>query len=256
MIKPLKNIGIVGCGWLGIRLAQHLTANNRIYTTTTSEEKAETLTALNFTPSVINFDQAEDIQKNEEWKNLDCIIITVPFPRSKEEKFLERRCQQINSFLKGYQNQLFMMSTIGIYLTSEGIVSEKNIDQKSLNTKILTVENSIKTEFPQLNILRLAGLMGDDRYLSKYKISEPNQLANHIHYEDVIFIIEKMIHLEMNNKCYNLVAPEHPTKQQILDYQTQKRYSENVSGYGKKIISELLPSELNYAYKHPNPIYF
>ncbi|MDZ7614084.1 MAG: hypothetical protein U5K51_10640 [Flavobacteriaceae bacterium] len=40
-MKELKNIGILGCGWLGQKLARHFNAlGHMVYTTNTSIEKS------------------------------------------------------------------------------------------------------------------------------------------------------------------------------------------------------------------------
>jgi Trk K+ transport system NAD-binding subunit len=51
----MKNIGIIGCGWLGLHLAEHLSGFYQIYTTTRSEGKKEQLSSKGFEVSVIDF---------------------------------------------------------------------------------------------------------------------------------------------------------------------------------------------------------
>jgi hypothetical protein len=249
----MKKIGIIGCGWLGIRLAKHLAPNYQIFVTTTSQEKANELSKLGFEISVANFDEIKNQKLNEVWLKLDSIIITVPFPKSGNTDVLKNRFQNISNFINGFEGQLFLMSSIGIYPQFDQVISETNLDESLLNPTIFGIEHLMKQNFPEINILRLAGLMGDDRYLSKYKISEPQQIVNHIHFEDIAHILEKMISDNSTKKTYNLVAPLHPTKQQVIDFQTKNLETKIDESFGRKIASEFVESELNYQFLHSDP---
>lgn len=256
MKKSTKKVGIIGCGWLGIRLAKHLMAQYQVFTTTTSEGKKIDLERLGIPTWAINFDFDKSLKLNENWLDLDAIIITVPFSKSHDVEQLKERFKTLSKFIQGFQKQVFLMSSVGIYPQINQKITETNLDESQLNPTILAVENLMKEQFPQINILRLGGLMGDDRYISKYKISEPNQIVNHIHFDDIVNIIEKMIDENWNTKKYNLVAPLHPTKQEVIDYQTQKVETKIQETYGREISSALLINDLKYQFHHPDPTKF
>ena len=76
---------------------------------------------------------------------------------------------------------------------------------------------------------------------------------NHIHFEDISRIVEKMIHENLQSKTYNLVAPLHPTKQQVVDFQTKNSETESGESLGRKIVSEHLENDLKYEFLHPDP---
>ena len=95
--------------------------------------------------------------------------------------------------------------------------------------------------------------MGGSRVFSNYKITATNQVVNHVHFEDICLILEKMISENIKSKTYNVVAPLHPTKQEVIDYQKGKNQTSNIQGYGRKITSDLLQKELKYEYLHMDP---
>lgn len=249
----MKKIGIIGCGWLGFRMAKYFASKNEIYATTTSDDKVKMLSDLGFQTFKIDFDADEFLKPNEIWKNLDVIIITIPFSKSADFEVLKKRFENLSSFLKGFDKQIFLMSSIGIYPQIEQEITENNLDESLLNLNIFAIENLMKQNFPQINILRLGGLMGDDRYLSKYRIKEPQQIVNHIHFEDISRIVEKISNENLQSKTYNLVAPLHPTKQQVLDFQTKNIETEIEGNFGRKIIPEYLENDLKYEFLHPDP---
>ncbi|WP_300671589.1 epimerase [Soonwooa sp.] len=248
----MRKIGIIGCGWLGFRMAKYFVPTNEIFATTTSDDKMKMLSEHGFQTFKIDFDADEYLKPNEIWKNFDVIFITIPFSKSADFEVLKKRFENLNSFIKGFEKQIFLMSSIGIYPQIKQEITENNLDENLLNPNIFGIENLMKKNFPQINILRLGGLMGDDRYLSKYKIKEPQQIVNHIHFEDISRIVEKMINKNSQSKTYNLVAPLHPTKQQVLDFQTKNIETEIEEIFGRKIISTHLENDLKYEFLHPD----
>ena len=119
------------------------------------------------------------------------------------------------------------------------------------------VENMIKKSFPQANILRLGGLMGDNRQLKNYKISNPEQAVNHIHYYDVCRIIETIINNHISSETFNVVAPQHPTKAEVIGIQN-KQVNKHISETTQQriISSEKSEKLLNFVYEKPDPRLF
>jgi nucleoside-diphosphate-sugar epimerase len=255
-------IGIIGCGWLGIRLAKYLSKKHDIYTTTTLESKKEKLIESGFKSLVIKFFDDKILEKSEiveKFLELDIIIITVPFSKSTKIHLLQNRFDNLSLFIDKFKNQIFLMSSIGIYPQTEREITEDNILEEDLNPSILFVEKLMRSNYPQINILRLGGLMGDNRIFSNYEITAPEQVVNHIHYQDICYIVEKMIEKGITTKTYNIVAPMHPTKQEIIDYQKGSK-NEQVEAkskpFGRIILSKKSEIELDFIYKHPNPVTF
>lgn len=248
-------IGIIGCGWLGIRLGRFLGIHHDIFATTTSFEKLNTLNFENFYPYVVDFDQII-CQEWEIISDLDVIIISIPFGKSLEIDFLTQRLQNLLKFIGKFKKQMFFTSSIGIYSSVEGEISE-DVPTDLLHPNLLFVEDSLCSAFPQINILRLGGLMGDNRKLSNYSVANPQQVVNHIHYQDVASVIAKMIRLHLHSKKYNVVAPQHPVKQEIINFQ---KGIAKATHYGKpsgKIVSsQRLITELSYDFLFPNPLFF
>ena len=248
-------IGIVGCGWLGMYIARHLTPNNKIYTTTTTEQKNTELISMGYDSIVMHFEDYE-VYDNSYWRvlnTLDCIIITVPFSKRESITVIQNRFKNISSFINNFDKQLFLMSSIGIYPDIQMDISENSLTEDFLDPSILFAEQLFKNRFSQVNILRLGGLMGGSRVFSNYKITATNQVVNHVHFEDICLILEKMISENIKSKTYNVVAPLHPTKQEVIDYQKGKNQTSNIQGYGRKITSDLLQKELKYEYLHMDP---
>ncbi|GEM52650.1 hypothetical protein ACTS95_11445 [Empedobacter brevis] len=235
---------IIGKGWLGKRLENEL-ENEFMIETTKRVSDTENCFSIDF-----------DAYKAEKiTTDYDFIIVTIPFGRRNNFDDLQKRFNHLIQYIGAYENQLILLSTTSIYSESSGEISEEN----NLIDPYYSIENQLKEKYNQLVILRLGGLMGDDRYLSNYlNFDTPNlkQVVNHIHYKDVCQIIEKIITTNKNNAIYNVVAPEHPTKEEVLEYQLNRKIIPSKNRIGRVISSQKIQTEFNYEFLYPNPIYF
>jgi hypothetical protein len=64
-----------------------------------------------------------------------------------------------------------------------------------------------------------------------------------------------MIETGSEGKLYNVTAPEHPSKAQVINAQQNLKSSEETVtiGEGKIILSSKLISELDFIFKYPDP---
>jgi len=250
----MKKLGIIGCGWLGNHIAERLSDQYEIYATTTSESKIEEFRSKGYLSTLVSFsDEASETIK--EWEiapELDVIIISIPFSgiRGKQVSMKEKQ-KNVLKFLGNYKGQIFLTSSTGVYPELEKEYSEE--DQPVENVES---ENFITNKFPGANILRLGGLMGGQRLLKNYNISNLDQLVNHIHYADICSVVEKMLDQQSQGKVYNLVAPVHPNKEEIINAQKDLPYSRERTEKGRLISSAKLISELDFEFQYPDPRYF
>ncbi|KAB1231511.1 Rossmann-fold NAD(P)-binding domain-containing protein [Chryseobacterium viscerum] len=250
----MKKIGIIGCGWLGGHIAERLSGQYEIFATTTSESKIQDLSDKGYHVTQVSFedDRSETIREWEIAPQLDAVIITVPFAGVRGAEIpLQERAQNLLTFLGDYKGQLYLMSSTGVY---------PNVDQEftedDRSAEDVPSESAIKNRFPEVNILRLAGLMGDQRLLKNYNISNLDLLVNHIHYADICSVVEKMLENKSHSKVYNVVAPVHPNKEEIINAQKDLPYSGERTTEGRIISPEKLISDLNFEFQYPDPRYF
>ena len=239
---------IIGKGWLGSRLEFYLEKN---YTISTTKRNSDADNCYS-----IDFDNYNSQKLTE---NYDFIIVTIPFGRRNSIEELNLRFNHLIEYLGDYKNQLILLSSTAIYPEINDEITEESISIKNLINPYYFIENQLKVKYNQLVILRLGGLMGDDRYLSKYLNLDSqnlNQMVNHIHYLDVINLIQKIIISTKNNEIYNIIAPEHPTKREVLEFQLKGKINQPKSKVGKVILSTKIQKEFDYEFLFPNPIYF
>lgn len=229
-MNETKSVGIIGCGWLGKSLARELSKNLHVEC----------------------FSRQTTNDNSPFWQS-DIVIIAI----NTKDNYLET-LRKIATLTKPTCN-IILMSSISIYREFDEDVDESfEITQPSL---IKEAEDLIFGLKENVIILRLGGLMGDDRVAGRWKSAADfsDGYVNYIHKDDVINIIKKMIENIVNLGIYNLVAPLHPSRQEIHRKNSQKAGSEigKFEGFSKRrVSSEKVIKELDYTFLHPNPLEF
>lgn len=249
----MKNIGIIGYGWLASRITVSVSDQYEIYTTTTTDKKADELNANGIHSEVVSFPDYQLTEPHRQWqviKSLDVLIITIPISeKSCCVSSLYNRIQNLSSFIGDYKGQMFLMSSTGVYPDESKEFTEEDVPIEKVSG-----ERMIKSKYPQVNILRLGGLMGDNRLLKNYNVGNLDFAVNHIHYADIAGILLKMIEKGSERRLYNVTAPLHPSKAQVINAQKDIQDKEEIIEIkGKKILSSKLVSELGYIFQYPNP---
>ncbi|WP_295229449.1 hypothetical protein [uncultured Chryseobacterium sp.] len=251
----MNTIGIIGCGWLGTRIAEKLTGKYAVYCTTTSPDKIEQLTSKGYHTAMIDFDAEGECQNISAWDladHPDVLIVTVTLSGKRmDADILEKRFRNLSSFIGDFKGQLFFMSSTGVYPDIQ-----QEYTEDGLRPEQVPGENMIRAHYPKANILRLGGLMGDDRLLSRYRISDTELPVNHIHYADIAAVVEKMISQHSGGKVYNVVAPQHPSKASVIAAQQNRTYHERQQIQGRIISSSRLIQDLDYRFIYPDPRFF
>ena len=250
----MKKLGIIGCGWLGNHLAERLSNQYEIFATTTTESKIAALEAKGYTATLVSFPD-ELNSEMKEWEvasELDAIIIAVPFSGLRGSKIpMTGKRENLLRFIGDFKGQIFYTSSTGVYPDAEKEFTEDDVPAKEVES-----ENFILEQLPQTNILRLGGLMGGQRLLKNYHISNVEQPVNHIHYADIGSVVEKMLKNHSQSKVYNVVAPVHPNKEEVINAQKGLPFEGERTAVGRIISPQKLIKELDFEFQYPDPRYF
>ena len=234
-------VAIIGCGWVGERLAKYLTGRNyHVIATTTSPKKIVPLQKVATEVHLLDFNSTIDFGF---LASVDAAIFSMPIARNSWHEGFEKLDQEFP--------KTTLFSSTGVYSKENKVFTEEDTDD--LRADIVASENLVRQKYPQTNILRFGGLMGDERALQnmfKNRTPEnPGKLTNYIHYEDILQIVDLFIKSEIKAETYNIVAPEHPSIAEVLHLD-----NENTGGKkGRIISSEKLIQDFNYTFIHPNP---
>ncbi|WP_298308781.1 SDR family NAD(P)-dependent oxidoreductase [Flavobacterium sp.] len=273
----MKQISILGCGWLGLPLAKSLLEKEfSINGSTTSVEKIAVLEKAGISSFQINLFE-DRIEGNLDLflSNSQIFIIDIP-PKLRgdfKENFVTKIQNVIPFIEKSSVDKVIFVSSTSVYSDDNSIITEEtkpNSDTES-GRQLLEAEHLLQSNSNfQTTIVRFGGLIGDDRHPIKFlagrkNIENPEGPINLIHQVDCIGIIETIIGLRQAqsdilnwNKVFNAVTPYHPTRK---EYYTQKaielnlplpEFDESKISIGKTILSDKVASVLNYEFKKKN----
>lgn len=276
----MKQISILGCGWLGLPLAKKLIEKgNSVKGSTTSENKLSILENAGINPFLVILSEVEgNIESESIYGNIhdflaesEILIIDIP-PKlravtSDSNKVFVQKIENLIPFIEKstIQKVLFISSTSVYGDDNELITEETNLNPETESGKQLVLAEAIlqKNQNFETTILRFGGLIGEDRHPVKFlagkeNLENPDAPINLIHLKDCIAIIEEIINQEKWNEVFNAVAPFHPTRE---DYYIKKakeqnlvlpKFSSEKSNIKKVISSEKIENILNYQFKLEN----
>ncbi|MHA8070320.1 hypothetical protein V7S77_00245 [Aquirufa ecclesiirivi] len=257
------DISILGGGWVGIPLAEKLAKQG--YSVQISQS-SQTENIQNPHIKLIQW-RAEVNSALEAWEsilNANTIIWTIP-PRRKVngDHFYQDVLRDFVRLLnqKSYQQVIFLSST-SVYQAENNLVTEESTLENNLMTQAEEILQGIQSP---LLILRLGGLMGGERYVAKYYagklVPSANHPVNYVHRSDVLEIISQGNKNQLQG-IYNVVAPQHPIKSDVVKSECGRRglplpleYLDDKEAI-KVVSSDKLIQALNYSFQYPDPLSF
>ncbi|WP_333693382.1 SDR family oxidoreductase [Flavobacterium sp.] len=264
----MKQISILGCGWLGMPLAIHLLQKGyAIKGSTTTESKLDLLKSEGILPYLISLN-ANELPSNSDafLENSEVLIINIPpgLRGNTSENFVAKMENFIPFIQKSSVKKVIFVSSTSVYADENQIVTEETTPNPETESgkQLLKVENLLlQNPHFQSTILRFGGLIGKDRHPIKFlagrnNVENSEAPINLIHQIDCIEIIQNIIEKEVWNTVLNAVAPFHPTRKK---YYTEKalemnlippQFNENEHSVGKTILSDKLMQLLNYQFKN------
>lgn len=206
----MKNVSVLGCGWLGMPLAIFLLDDGySVKGSTTTEKKLSLLEINNIDPYLLDITSFEEF---DDFLDSDILIIAIT---SKDIDSFESLISQIEN--SSIQKVIFISST-SVYGRRNKVMTEED---EVLQTPLSEIENLFKENtFFETTILRFAGLFGDERHPSNWfknerKIPQPRGFVNMIHKEDCIEIIHQIIDQDCWNETFNACSNHHPTRREF-----------------------------------------
>ncbi|WP_395061828.1 SDR family NAD(P)-dependent oxidoreductase [Flavobacterium sp.] len=271
----MKQISILGCGWLGLPLAKSLLEKGfSVNGSTTSLEKISILEKTGITPFIVSLSAVEmsaetKISIEQFLNNSELLIVDIP-PKLRgdsKENFVGKIQSLIPFIEKSSIEKLIFVSSTSVYAddasTAMGVTE---LDKPEPNTEsgkqLLESEQLVQSNKNfKTTIIRFGGLIGEDRHPIKFlagrkNIENPEAPINLIHQIDCIGIIKTIIEENCFDEIFNAVTPFHPTRK---EYYIQKATELNLSipefdeskiSIGKTILSDKITSVLNYAFKN------
>lgn len=266
-------ISVLGCGWLGFPLAQSLEKQgHKVKGSTTRVAKLSELRQAGIEPLWL---QLTPEPKGIGWDYLlDCDVLIINIPPRLEKTGLDFHPVQIRHLVKLIEGssikQVIYVSSTSVYpeLNREVNEADVTLPSQSASPALVEVEQLIQNLSQSTLILRCGGLMGYERIPAKYVAGKKDLTTgeipvNYIHRDDAIGVIEAFLQSPaLWNTTYNVVAPLHPTRQEVylascpsFGYEPPT-FKESDANPFKIISSQKLQTALGYRFIYSNPLEF
>lgn len=269
-------ISILGCGWLGLPLAERLRDNgHQIKGSTTSKDKLQILKGKKITPFLLELTPELQCNDCDDFWDADVLVLNIPPGRGRENIMGYHQKQitsVINKVSKSSISFVIFISSTSVYPEQAGIVSEEDIkagnaSRPSGNALIEAEQLLRKQSAFDTTIIRFGGLYGHDRHPIKYlagrkNIKKGNAPVNLIHQDDCINIIQTVIENNIKGNVFNGVSDGHPPKKMYYPaiakaMELQPPTFDDDKNKEYKIVSNRkLKMMLDYKFRHPNPMDF
>ena len=275
--NKMKQISILGCGWLGLPLAKRLIEEGHsVNGSTTSENKLSIFKDLGINPYLVTL-ESESISETitDFLAKSEILIIDIPpklrssaasLPTPLEMTFVKKIENLIPFIEKLTVKKVLFVSSTSVYGNENGVITEEtdpNPDTESGKQLLLAEALLQNNQNFETTILRFGGLIGEDRQPVKFLAGKENlenadAPVNLIHQNDCIGVIQEIINQSKWKEVFNAVAPFHPTRSA---YYTQKaidlnlalpKFSSEKSNIKKTISSEKTERILNYNFQLGN----
>lgn len=265
----METISILGCGWLGLPLANYLIGKGyKVKGSTRTRSELEVIKSHGIEPFYLVLDP--DLRGDNVDDFFNCDVLVVNFPPERRDDIALYHPAQIRSLIASIESspvkKVLFVSSTSVYPDLGREVSEDDNapPEKPSGIALLEAERLLRqsTRF-ETTIIRFGGLIGYDRMPGRFLagrkgITGGNAPVNLIHRDDCLGIINRIIELSAWGETFNACADEHPLRKEYYTAQALKLGLDppgfKDGGGGFKIIrSDKLKKRLEYRFKYPDP---
>ena len=268
-------IAIIGCGWLGLPLAELLIEKEYLVSgSTTSSDKIPKLKGKGIDPFLISF--PNNIKDLKAFLQADIIIVNIPPGR--KNPYLERDYPAyIRTIIENIpqSSKVLFISSTSVYGNAKGEVTELSPRNpvSSSGKALVEVEdflvkklNMASGDAPRATILRFGGLVGGERHPGRFlagkkEVKNGDAPVNLIYRKDCIQCIYEIIRQKKWGENYNLSADKHPTKKSLyikanIDLDVEPPTFLDGGSDLKRINNSKIKKDLGIQLMHPDPLRF
>ncbi|MCJ8166285.1 SDR family oxidoreductase [Pontibacter sp. E15-1] len=274
-MEDKEDISVMGCGWLGLPLAEKLVkAGYTVKGSTTTPEKMDVLLEKGIQPYLLNLqDENLDMDMLQDFLQAKVLVLNIP-PHLRSDGG-ESYLRQMHVLLKAMSgatiNRVLFVSSTSVYLDLNRVVTEEDIAytlEQQPDNMLLQAEQLFQNgDGWMTTVLRFGGLVGDDRKPGRFlagKKHVPNGDApvNLIHLDDCLQIMYRIIEQQKWGATFHASADLHPLRK---DFYTQAAHALGLTPpefdamektHFKLINSQKLKDALSYSFLHPDPMAF
>ncbi|MBL7473947.1 NAD(P)H-binding protein [Robertkochia sediminum] len=270
MTRSKNQIAVLGCGWLGLPLAEALIHEGyTVKGSTTRESKMTQLSQKGITPFCINAREGDLVGPAAHFlENCHILIINIPpgLRKAPERDFTRVLVPVLDAAENAGIRHILYISSTSVFPDREQTYTETDPFEPDTRTgrQLQAAEHLVMSQKSGTDhtVLRFGGLLGGDRhpvtFLSgRNELKGANNRINLIHRDDCIRIILGIITKNLWGYTLHGVAPCHSSKKAYYTHAAEQmqlsppQYSDDPSGKSKLISTAYTDRLLEQHYLHP-----
>lgn len=264
----MKNVAILGCGWVGKALATTLlTQGCNVRGSTTCQQNLSVLRNMGIEPFLITIEN-EGIQGEIRAFLNDIDVLVVAFPPGRRVNpnadYALRITHLIASMKRHASCNVLLLSSIGVFGASQGEVNEGTVPvpETAVGAQLLQAEKAIQA-VANSTIVRLGGLVGPNRHpvkqlAGKTELPAPKAPTNLVHQHDVIHFLMALFREAHWGKIFHCVSPKHHERDAFYSEECRIKnlplptFSIASSNRNKKVLDTLSAPLFGFKYQFVN----
>lgn len=266
----MESVSILGCGWLGLPLAESLLEKGySVRGSTRSFSQLSILESKAIGPYYISLNPYVIGRNIREFLSSDVLILN--FPPERREDIESYHVAQIKHLLYELKfspvSKVLFVSSTSVYpnLNREVVEEDSVSPEKSSGRALLSVERMLlDSSYFETTVIRFGGLIGYDRKPGRFlsgrkKLTGGDSPVNLIHRDDCIGVIEAIMKKGVWGETFNACADAHPKRKDYYIEQAKiggfdpPEFEDGASGAYKIVNSDKLKTLTGYKFKYPNP---
>lgn len=269
----MKKVAIVGLGWLGMPLARQLAGRGwQVTGSKTTADGVQAARAVGINACLLKLTPEPECDADDlaDLLDADALVVTLPASRSAEssEQYVYAVQNIVDSALAHKVKHIIFTSSTSVYGDVSGEVDENS----PLHPVTAAAHSLVRLEqwlhdLPgtQVDILRLAGLVGPDRHPGRFLagkrgLTNGQHGVNLVHLDDVIAAIVLLLEQPGRSGIYNLCAAGHPPRDQFYPQLARQagwdapEFDQQFSSNGGKVVlAENICRQRGFAYGWSDP---
>ena len=261
-------VAVLGCGWLGLPLAQALRAQgHRVLGTTTTPEQVPVLQAAGIEPHLLqlgaDFTAVHEARLLALLRQANILVLNVP-PRSAIAGGYPQLLRPVHRAVAAARLKAFLfVSTTGVYPDEVRLMREQDaISTRDAASDVLRTEGHFVPRYGQWQstVVRLGGLIGPDRAPGRFlagrrDLTQGDAPVNLLHLTDAVGVLSTIIRDQVWGHTLNVCALSHPARREFYPAAAAYMGLEPPTfrpepRRGKTIDSSLLRRLVGYEFQH------
>ena len=266
-------ISILGCGWLGLPLAQNLVQLGwSVKGSSTHPDKLDLLERSKITPYLITVSPQLAGDDPGSFFRSKVLFLNIPFSRKLTVPAYYN--QQIDAVIEALHASpvefvIFASSTSVYPETVKDAREDLVILADNQRAKVLlNAEGSLLAQKRfATTVIRFAGLYGGERKIGRMlagrkDVPEGGAPMNLIHLQDCVNIVLRILEQNVRGEIFNACSDGHPTKERIYTAAAAHygfeapQFADRPAKRVKVVNNAKLKNQLKYTFKHPDPMDF